>query len=429
MKDHYIVLLTTAPALNAATLALGSRLAAQRNAVLLFLHVVALRGGGTEAMLHTAVELAGGEDERWLRGLTPPDAGVRFRHRLEVGDAERAVLRFVAEHDVDLVIAEEPPRARLAHTLWRGVAERLVQHLPCPIVVGGPRFLQGRTGTRRPPPRAALHPTEAADLLGALVDARVEALRAWMRGCAEAAGRLAASLTVQSIVQGTQGPPRPEHARIERRMRVELDEAQRALRAVGWQLRAGERLWSSGSFAPIASRTLAQFSGRVQSEGQSTSLPLALDERLERLVILAGARPGEALGQGVLLLYFDAEDEFLRILGQPGPLDSLETYAFDDTGLMLSNSGFPEHLLEAGLLPADGAQTPLRLRVAEPSEGPIERWPLTRMARQATQHQDGLDLRGYRDYRGAEVIGAWRWVDEYGFGVAAEVDRRPAQRG
>jgi hypothetical protein len=44
------------------------------------------------------------------------------------------------------------------------------------------------------------------------------------------------------------------------------------------------------------------------------------------------------------------------------------------------------------------------------------------MAQAATAGQDGHDFYGYRDYRGVEVIGAWRWVAEYGFGVAAEMD-------
>ena len=82
-----------------------------------------------------------------------------------------------------------------------------------------------------------------------------------------------------------------------------------------------------------------------------------------------------------------------------------------------------EYLQQAGLLPADGMQTPLRLRVAEPAEGPIDGWPLTHMVQEATRHADGFNTAGYRDYRGTVVVGAWRWIPEYGFGIAAEVDR------
>ena len=34
----------------------------------------------------------------------------------------------------------------------------------------------------------------------------------------------------------------------------------------------------------------------------------------------------------------------------------------------------------------------------------------------------GVLLDPYRNYRGAEVIGAWRWLPEYGMGIATEID-------
>ena len=208
-------------------------------------------------------------------------------------------------------------------------------------------------------------------------------------------------------------------------MLVELDEHQRALRATAWQLMTPHHRWGSEALTPVHGLAFAEFVRRVDAAGQSTSLPLALDDGLERLVILGGARVSGGAG-GMLLFGFNAEDDFLRILGQPGPLPTFETYAFDSAGLMLSNSRFPEHLLASGLLTGEGQQAPLRLRVAEPSEGPVEAWPLTRMARDATRHQNGFDTRGYLDYRGTRVVGAWRWQAKYGFGVAAEIDHAAA---
>ena len=96
--------------------------------------------------------------------------------------------------------------------------------------------------------------------------------------------------------------------------------------------------------------------------------------------------------------------------------------------MMLSNSSFPDHLQRAGLLLEGGTQTPLRLRVAEPASGPVEGWPLTHLAQKATLHDDGFNTAGYVDYRGTLVVGAWRWNEEYGFGIAAEVDRDTAFR-
>src|SRR5258705_14023608 len=52
---------------------------------------------------------------------------------------------------------------------------------------------------------------------------------------------------------------------------------------------------------------------------------------------------------------------------------------------------------------------------------PRPQQPLTRMARAALAGHSGVDLDGYRDYRGVPVIGAWTWNERYGIGSATEV--------
>src|SRR5262249_36943887 len=47
--------------------------------------------------------------------------------------------------------------------------------------------------------------------------------------------------------------------------------------------------------------------------------------------------------------------------------------------------------------------------------------PDTRMMQAALTGRSGLDVEGYRDYRGVPVIGAWTWNEHYGVGVATEV--------
>ncbi|MGE0462003.1 MAG: universal stress protein [Vicinamibacterales bacterium] len=422
MNERFVVLLTTAPTLHESARELASRLAARANATLLFLHVVPGASHG-ESMLHAAVELASGAPEAWLRTLRPSHAGVPFRHRLELGDPADIAAGFVREHSVELMVVEEPPRSRIAEALWRGLAETLIRRVDCPVVIGGPGFLRSAPPAT-PPIRPMLEAGTVAELLNAMVEARVDALRSWMARTAESVGRIAAADTVTTAVTLARDDE-PIDASLERRLIVELDEHQRALRAIAWRLMTPHQSWGSEALTPVQGPAFAEFVRRVDAGGQSTSLPLALDDGLERLVILAGARVSGGAG-GMLLFGFDAEDDFLRILAQPGPLPTFETYAFDSAGLMLSNSRFPEHLLASGLLAIEGQQTPLRLRVAEPSDGPVEGWPLTRMAQDATRHHDGFDTRGYLDYRGTRVVGAWRWVPEYGFGVTAEIDHAAA---
>ena len=57
----------------------------------------------------------------------------------------------------------------------------------------------------------------------------------------------------------------------------------------------------------------------------------------------------------------------------------------------------------------------------EPSSEPAQ-WPLTRMAEAALNGRDGLDVSGYRDYRGIPVIGTWSWLDRLDIGLATEID-------
>ncbi len=54
--------------------------------------------------------------------------------------------------------------------------------------------------------------------------------------------------------------------------------------------------------------------------------------------------------------------------------------------------------------------------------------PLTRMAESAISGQSSIDVDGYNDYRGVPVVGAWRWLENYGFGVASETDVAEAYR-
>jgi hypothetical protein len=127
-------------------------------------------------------------------------------------------------------------------------------------------------------------------------------------------------------------------------------------------------------------------------------------------------------------------DEFTRILGVGRMGRSGETYAFDRQGVLISNSRFDEQLRKVGLL-ADGEPSILNVAIRDPGgnllEGhrpdrPRAGQPLTRMAAAAVSGEPGVDVDGYRGYRGVEVVGAWTWLEEHGFGVATEVESAEA---
>lgn len=434
MQEPTVVFATDLDGDVLAGLGLASRLAAEHAATLVLLHVVPLRASDSVGMLHDATRLVSGDSERRLRALRPTDPTVPYLHLLEAGEPEAVVLQVLRRERAHFLVIEESPRSALARGLTRSLAERLVLAAPCPVVVYRPGA--GPGADPEPTPAAEhdpQHPVEVLDLLTGLLDARVEALVSWMDHERDAVARLASSPAlvdaVATLAQARRGEARTTDARVAARLGLELDEHRRALGALGVELRCGgEVLVHHGALArDPAARTA--FDAEVQADGTALSLPLEGEgERPVPLVMLAGARVALPTGPDAALVFaLDARRTFLRILAQPGPTPSVETYAFDRNGLMLSNSRFPSQLRRMGLLPADaGTQTPRRLRVCEPvdtSEGRPAPSPLTRAAADAVQGHDGADLRGYRDYRGIEVIGAWRWVPRYGFGVAAEMDR------
>jgi hypothetical protein len=139
----------------------------------------------------------------------------------------------------------------------------------------------------------------------------------------------------------------------------------------------------------------------------------------------------------VLGLRIQPEKDFTRILRVARAGESGETYAFDDQGLMISYSRFDEHLRQIGLMNDESlVHSILKVEIRDPGgnmlEGyrpvPRDQQPLTRMAKSAISGKSGVDVNGYRDYRGVPVVGAWTWLPEYDFGVATEADMAEAFR-
>jgi PAS domain S-box-containing protein len=130
----------------------------------------------------------------------------------------------------------------------------------------------------------------------------------------------------------------------------------------------------------------------------------------------------------------DPSQDFTRLiqLGRIG--NTGETYAFGRYGKLLSESRFDEDLRKAGLIAA-GQKSILSVSVRDPggdltkgfsSSVPRYQQPLTLMAQQATKGESGLNVEGYRDYRGVPVYGVWLWDDNLGIGLASEIDQADA---
>lgn len=132
----------------------------------------------------------------------------------------------------------------------------------------------------------------------------------------------------------------------------------------------------------------------------------------------------------VLAIRFDPSKDmsFITQIAQPGGTG--DNYLFNKQGFLLTTVRFDETLREHGVIQPTERST-LSVRVVDPgvdlTNGQIpvqsrQEMPLTFMAKEATEGNDGVNLTGYRDYRGVKVIGAWLWDEKYNFGIASEMD-------
>ncbi len=204
--------------------------------------------------------------------------------------------------------------------------------------------------------------------------------------------------------------------------------------------------------APIGKPLLGyrgEFFKQVYKSGAAVSKPyrsplLLKDDKGELKsnlpTMFAAAPVADKSGQhvAVLGLRIRPEDSFTKILQTARNGATGETFAFDRDGLFLSESRFDDQLKQIGLLndTADaGSILTLELRDpgvdmttgARPAERRMNQ-PLTKMAASAAGGENGVEVTGYRDYRGVPVIGAWTWLEDYGFGVATEQDVAEAFR-
>ena len=119
-----------------------------------------------------------------------------------------------------------------------------------------------------------------------------------------------------------------------------------------------------------------------------------------------------------------AADRFAKLLLPTAGGTSRDAYAFDARARMVTQSRF-------------AAAAPLAIEVRDPGGDPLAgeapqasaSRPLTALAAAAISHREsseGVILDPYRNYRGARVIGAWRWLPEVNLAVAVEVDASEA---
>ena len=164
--------------------------------------------------------------------------------------------------------------------------------------------------------------------------------------------------------------------------------------------------------------------------GQGLSAPLVsrplrlswTDRAANQLHLLAMA-PVPGATAGVLALLLDAGGDFSRVLGVGRLAGTSLTFAFDREGRLLSKLRDEDAAIPAVQIRDPGTSP----QAADPQAAqPQAAWPLTRMAAAAIAGGQGVDVQGYRDFRGIEVVGAWVWLERWRMGLATEVPRATA---
>ncbi len=150
----------------------------------------------------------------------------------------------------------------------------------------------------------------------------------------------------------------------------------------------------------------------------------------ETMFVATPIRDEEGTVLALLTLRINPYNTLFPIMENARIGETGDSYALDRYGILLSRSRFEDQLVRIGLL-QPGESSASHLQVRDPGVDLTrkandltskDKWPLTKMAASAVRGEDGIDLEGYRDYRGVPVVGAWHWNQELGFGFTVEID-------
>jgi serine/threonine protein kinase len=292
--------------------------------------------------------------------------------------------------------------------------------------------------------------TDMREELQTILDADVKALKIWMHFHLATVRTLAADPQVKDLTEELRAldragkPLRDSAPLVALRTRVTALLEQHGCRRFA-VLDENGRILASDDDAALgqsAQRTSGEFVNRIL-RGEALLTPPHLLEKPRPGADANGRHPDmfaaaplkDAEGKVVGAVGFGIQpEEFTSILSVGRMGRSGETYAFNRQGLLISQSRFEDRLREVGLVP-EGEPSLLNLEIRDPGgdlmkghqpDRPRAGQPLTRMVAAAVSEGAGVDVDGYRGYRGVEVVGAWTWLPEHDFGVATEVESAEA---
>ena len=119
-----------------AALVHAENLAKQSSAELLILHIEEppLAYGGGE-LYYGLPEPSSERILEMLSDVCPSDHQLSFEHRLVMGDPATEIVRIAEEEQAELIVLGTHGRTGLSRILMGSVAEAVVRHAPCPVLI------------------------------------------------------------------------------------------------------------------------------------------------------------------------------------------------------------------------------------------------------------------------------------------------------
>jgi PAS domain S-box-containing protein len=291
---------------------------------------------------------------------------------------------------------------------------------------------------------------KSAASAGDLVESRASAVIGALDRVADRdknSASVTASLTeVRAAIAGARGGAigraalLPVHARIDPLLQAAKFEGFNFLDAQGRVIRlaGGDSLGAATLEGLTAYRETLVGERAVFSEVVPSRVPIADADGIRRdsvPVMFVGATVRDPGGRilGAIVLRVKPSQRIDPILRSHRAGRSADAVVFRRDGLAVSSTRFDQMLAEAGAIPP-GRSAALQFWLLDPDRRPppgtrpgtASERVLTRAVESAVRSEAGSDITGYRNARGADVVGAWAWSVPLGVGVVYEVERAEA---
>ncbi len=288
---------------------------------------------------------------------------------------------------------------------------------------------------------------EVGNALTVVMETTTTALRLWHENniiqIVEAASTDGLNESVAALLDPT--TPEGEQAVLEELLHTRFFELQRLQGHNGFDLLKldGERVVTTANIAankvPVFINQYAHIVQSIIEEGIAAYIP-PTKEFIKQSEFITSHYVAPIVYQGeviALLASHHSPKEELSSITQLGRLgNSGETYLINESGELVSESRFIADLTRAKLI-VSGSSSILHVDVRNPGvdltlgkKASTERdqQPLTLVAQSIINQSAGMQLEGYRDYRGVPVMGAWSYLDFLSLGITSEIDVNEAMK-